>query len=348
MTAPSSSSGVLPVIELTVDELGRLEPLAQGGQAKLYDCPDLQIPGEQGPFVYKAYKSRILAGREAAIRNGMGRLLAVRSDPANRQKIDRFSVWPVAVVLPAANAHGACGLIMRRLPRRCFVDIRLFSGTKSTVHEVVHLMQTDEELTERGLDAMSDLQRWHLLLAIATFMEFLHSNDVILGDLSGKNIAIRTVVSNGETKHYPVLMDADGFRFHGAQPHLPQANTPAWIPPEIERIGNMIRALESQAGADPNEIAKLRAQSLVLSKKTDVYKFGLLLNRVLHRGMTSPNDSPANSAPTTVCVSEHAFVTMEESIGIGARRADRIKQSLSRDPAARPTMGQLCTAMFGR
>jgi serine/threonine protein kinase len=208
-------------------------------------------------------------------------------------------------------------------------------------------MQDDGSLQRRGIEPMSDEQRWEFLLRVADFLRFLHHNHVVFGDISGNNIVVRRVLrGNGSETFYPVFIDCDGCRLHGNQPFLKQANTPDWVPPEARNAEAHIKYLRRDPDSDPIEVAQWEAREKILTKQTDVYKFVVLLNRALHRGISSLEDQPAGAAATTVRSSRQAWTTVRSIVASDAR-ADLIWRGLREDPKERPSMQEICRAMFG-
>lgn len=222
---------MMPVAEVHLGSIGRMTQLGSGGQGKVFDVPDLRIPGESGPLVYKQYKDKVILGHESAIKNGMGRLVAVRAaDPRMTSFMDRISIWPLAVVLPAPGSPGACGILMRKFPQTCRYPIRLPTQTKTVDFTVSQYFRTGADATKVGLPAMGDEDRWMFLLRAAMFVQKLHSKDVIFGDLSGNNVVINYDRARKGKIYLPMFIDTDGCRIRGEQAAFKQLNTPGWEP----------------------------------------------------------------------------------------------------------------------
>ncbi len=333
---------------LEESELGRIDSMgASGGQGVLYDCPELTLADEPGRLIFKKYKPEVRRGREDVILNGMSRLIQVRNQsPDHRRMVDRLAAWPLAVVRNSSGP-GASGIVMRHLTQDCYVELNLFTGPSVSLRGVVQYMQEDEKLQLRAIEPMSSPQRWEFLLRVADFLRFLHHNGVVFGDISGNNIIVRRVArKRGGDSFYPVFIDCDGCRLHGTQPFLKQANTPEWVPPEARIAEAYVRQLRRDPDCDQVELARWQAREKVLTKPTDVYKFVVLLNRLLHRGMQCDEDVPQGAAPTAVVSSRQAYETATALLNSRAR-VDIIWAGLREEPSDRPTMEQICRAMFG-
>ena len=238
---------MMPVAEVHLGSIGRMTQLGSGGQGKVFDVPDLRVPGETGPFVYKQYKDKVILGHESAIKNGMGRLVAVRAaDPRMTSFMDRISIWPLAVVLPAPGSPGACGILMRKFPQTCRYPLRLPTQTKTVDFTVSQYFRTGADAMKVGLPAMGDEDRWMFLLRAAMFIQKLHSRDVIFGDLSSNNVVINYDRARKGKIYLPMFIDTDGCRIRGEQAAFKQLNTPGWEPPEIRAALDQVHQEEAR------------------------------------------------------------------------------------------------------
>ena len=337
----------MPVAEVSLGSIGPMTQLGSGGQGKVFDVPDLKVPGETGPFVYKQYKGKVILGHESAIKNGMGRLVAVRAtDPRMTAFMDRISIWPLAVVLPAPGSPGACGIVMRKFPRTCRYPIRLPAQTKTVDFTVSQYFRTGADVIKVGLPAMGDEDRWMFLLRAAMFMQKLHSRDVIFGDLSGNNVVVNYDQGRRGKIFLPMFIDTDGCRIRGEQAAFRQLNTPGWEPPEIRSALTHYTKKKRDPTADSNSLHRAETRCYHLSMATDVYKFGLLIQRFLHKGIASPQDLPITAGPSNVRMSQEAARVVNRVCG--PKRASVIRRSQQANPKNRPTMTELLEAMMGQ
>ena len=176
--------------ELDPGQLGRLDRFNGGGQATIYRAPDLSLPGESGPFVYKAYNDRTIHGKREAMRNSLRSLIRVRSEAADedRRVIDARCVWPLAVV---ADGRGATGCIMREVPDVFFRRITYSTGrVRLKPWSWEFHLQDPQEVADRGLPNLKDADVAFLLARALRFLATVHRLDVIVGDLSSANILI--------------------------------------------------------------------------------------------------------------------------------------------------------------
>ncbi len=244
----SSMVGSVPVDDLTVDELGRLGPeLGSGGQAVIYDVPDLRLPRAPQRLVYKKYKP----GHAPRV-DAMRRLIALRSglDKPLRDRLDTITAWPIRMVSDGADV---LGVVLPRIPDSFFQDVVLpASGkTDTIVREVQHLFVEAGRCRRIGMPVPTREQRLAICRDFADALSFLHSTevDVVFGDINAKNELFRL-----GSEPMVMFVDCDAARIRGNISG--QLNAPDWEPPE----------------------------GRVLSQATDCYKLGLFVLRCLTPG----------------------------------------------------------------
>jgi hypothetical protein len=252
--------GSLPVDDLTDDELGRLGPeLGSGGQAVIYDLPDLRLPQAPQRLVYKKYKR----GHAPRV-DAMLRLISLRSglDKPLRDRLDTITAWPIRMV---SDADDLLGVVLPRIPDSFFQDVVLpASGkTDTIVREVQHLFVEPGRCRRIGMPVPTRDQRLAICRDFADALSFLHSTEVVFGDINAKNELFRL-----GPEPMVMFVDCDAARIRGSISG--QLNAPDWEPP---------------------------GQGNVLSKATDCYKLGLFVLRCLKPGdQGSTNVEPANAA----------------------------------------------------
>lgn len=338
----------MALIEIPQSALGPMSLLGSGGQAKVFDVPDLQIAGETGPFVYKQYKPKILDGHESAIKNGMGRLIAVRAAADSRTAtfMDRYSIWPLAVVLPTRESAGACGIVIRKFPATCRRTIQLNKTGKNVDFTVGQYFRTAEQVKKIGLPPMTDEARWNFLLLAGMFVDRLHARNVIIGDLSGQNILVNHDSERTVRPFQPMFIDTDGCRLRGEQASFRQLNTPSWEPPEIRTALDRYKKMRNDTRTDPHKLHQAEVRCYHLSMNTDVYKFGLLIQRFLHKGVPGSQDLPATAGPSQIRSSQEAAAVIHRICG--PKRAAVIRRAQMDEPKSRPSIRELLEAMLGQ
>lgn len=303
--------------------LGRLERLGQGGTAWVYRVPDFSLPGE-GRLVYKEYRAVVRAKANPALLPGLLSLAEFRSrlSADQRAKLDRRTIWPLVVV--TGDDGGALGLVMREIPGE------FFQGRKP--RELQLLFHSDDDARKQGLPLFGLHERLVICARIAATYMLLHRLDIIVGDVSPRNI----VFTLGDSPQL-LAVDTDSTRVKGTRGALgAQPHTPAWEPPEAQLAK---RLLDQGRRSGQASAAELRGHADTWqrqTKQTDVYKFGLMVLRVIDYGRRcSRRRDP-----------ERAQRLLRERAGPAP--ADLLMRSLDSDPKARPTMADWYQAFRGK
>ena len=252
----TSSGGAVPVVPSDLGKLG--VQLGKGGEATVFDLPDLTYPDVRGPLVYKRYQrphdSPQSLHRVVASRNGL--------DDVTRAKLDAMTAWPVRVV--EENGH-AVGIVMPRIPDPYFDRVVRNSGPKNSLREVQNLFIDPVRARQLGRPAPTDEQRLRICRDFAGGLAFLHRElKIVVGDINPKNAVFRL-----DAEPTVLFLDCDAVRPAGVVAKVKQLDAPDWVPPE---------------GGD-------------LSRATDHYKLGLFILRCLSPGAgSSVNTDPAAAA----------------------------------------------------
>jgi hypothetical protein len=171
--------------------------------------------------------------------------------PEDSSWLHEHTAWPAVIV---EDDDVVSGFLMRSVPAAYHFDFRTQTqGVRSRLADVAFLLNADEYLMSAGL-AVSDQDRLTMLMALAGTLSRLHSLDVVIGDLSPKNLLFSPGASPG-----CFIIDCDTVRLHG-ETVLDQVDTPDW---------------ESPAGEPKATVA------------TDAYKFGLLAIRLFARDQST-------------------------------------------------------------
>jgi serine/threonine protein kinase len=323
------------VTDLTVtrSSLGPLEPLNSGGTAQIFrvtrtvlsDMPDL---------VYKEYNKKTIRHAGPGLGPGLYSIVESRDrlHEAQRRFIDERTLWPVRLV--ENDGGGACGVLMRLIPDRFFERVRAPSGdVKVQPRELLLLFMDDDDARSCGLRVTSMQTRLEMCAQVARAFGLLHKAQVIYGDVSARNVIyVTSVNSRPET----ILVDCDSVRIAGTRsPFGAQPHTPTWEPPECRLAQRKLAAVRRSGQASSHEVHSLKRSMMTQSTPTDVYKFGLLVVRVLDYGRgRSPNKNPTKAQGIL------------RKYG-GPELASLLRHSLADDPHDRPTMREWFEAMTG-
>jgi hypothetical protein len=321
--------------EMKVEALGALEKLAKGGTATIYRVPDIEIG--LGPMVYKEYfdKTREHAGKEA-MTAGLRRFVRFRETLAPRQRMawDARIVWPVCLVLDDDGT--ASGILMPLIPRQYFHSLPKSSGgTHEVVLNLDLLFGALDDPPAKHLSPMSVSDRLGIVSGVAHAYGLMHRADVVLGDVSGFNVVFNPTVSPPSV----LVIDVDSVRLVGNRPLAGnQAHTPGWEPPEALDALAAARTLRqlNHSGGSADEIRRKEYAWSIQTPATDVYKFGLMVTRLLdNRRGGSKNRDPGKA------------ITVLRREGLeGAARL--LARSLDDKPDTRPKMREWYEALGGK
>jgi hypothetical protein len=313
--------------------LGRLVPLGTGGTARIHRTPDFSVP-EAKDLVFKEYRKKILTSAGPALLPGLSGLVEfpTRLEDTPRRLWGERIIWPLRVVLDDGGA--AVGIIMPLIAASFFEKLRLPSGDRpSRPREVELLFGSEADTAKLGLAAVQVMTRLLVCAQIARSYGLMHHAGVVVGDISGRNVLYDTRNPDRPTV---LVLDTDSARLEGtrsvfgAQPH-----TPRWEPPEALAAGRQL-ALERRSGQSPDRrLHQLNHLSMVQSKETDVYKFGLLVVRMLDHG----RNRTANRDPAVACQVLRGH--------LGRHAAALLERTLDGDPKARPSMREWYRTMGG-
>jgi serine/threonine protein kinase len=307
--------------------LGTPQYLTRGGTAKIYRLPGYSLPGE-GPLIYKEYLPKTRRDAGPALRPGLLALVDFRAElPADaRGKLDQRAIWPLVVA--TAPDGQAAGIVIREIPGEFFHGSRVL--------EFQHLLNADDDARRAGFPVVGLPARLLLLARFAESLKLLHELGIIFGDVSSKNVAFG-LDAGLDGKPRIMLVDTDSARkkgtrgAFGAQPH-----TPMWEPPEALGAKRQLDYFKRLATGRPGELSKLSHTWQRQTTETDVYKFGLMVVRVLDYGRQRTQNRRPDQARQ---------VLRSRVSGAAARLLDR---TLGDDPKVRPTMDEWYQTLRGR
>lgn len=222
--------------------------LGQGGQGTVHEVLNRKING-QWDVAFKEYDPDVLRHLDIAALTAMTDLIG-RLPGWDAAWLCDKTAWPAELV----EAEGAVtGFLMRSVPHRFSFDLRTLSGTVRKLTTMEFLLNDDAYVGQIGLQ-VSERDRLLVLADLADTLARLHSMDIVVGDLSPKNLLFTTGASPE-----CFLIDCDAMRLGGAEA-LPQVETPDWQIPADEQKG---------------------------TPESDAYKFALLAVRVFARDQAS-------------------------------------------------------------
>lgn len=229
------------------DALIRGNLLGQGGQGSVYQVTNRKI-NMQWNAVYKEYAPDVLPDLDSGALNEMADVIPGLAGADARWLCDK-TAWPAGVV---ESGGRVTGFLMRAVPDQFQFDmtnIGVAAGSSRRLAGLEFLLNPDSYVGQIGL-RVSQRDRLLLLADIAATVSRLHSMDIVIGDLSPKNLLFSTAPSPE-----CFFIDCDAMRLRGADA-LPQMETPGWTVP---------------AGEEPG------------TRASDAYKFALLATRVIAR-----------------------------------------------------------------
>lgn len=303
--------------------LGAPQYLARGGTAKIYRLSGYSLPGE-GPLIYKEYKPKIRQAAGPALRPGLLALADFRERLSGeaRAKLDQRAIWPLIVALGPDGK--ALGIVIREIPGEFFHGSRVL--------EFQQLFNADDDARRAGFPVVDLPSRLLLLTRFAEALKLLHELGVVFGDVSATNVAF----SLG-AKPRVMLVDTDSARMKrtrgafGTQPH-----TPMWEPPEALSAKRQLDYHKRLGTGSAGELSKFGDAWQRQTMETDVYKFGLMVIRVLDYGRQRTQNRHQDKA---------GQILRSRVSGAAARLLDR---TLTDDPRTRPTMDDWYRVLRGR
>lgn len=290
---------------LNKKDLPDLAHLDTGGQGSVYSTT-LQLKNPPCELVYKEYRQDIASGLDESILLSM--IDYIKTIPQrDALRIISICSWPLFLVEDGSPGRTA-GFLMPRVPSKFDgLQIRTVKGPTSTIGEIQHLLNSEDQLRKRYSLSLTEGLRYNLLSKVASALSTLHQRQIVVGDLSPKNLLFSL---NPSCEVY--FLDADAMRFQGRSA-LPQVETPGW----------------SIAEAYPSET--------LATTSSDIYKLGLLALRLL---LGSQNASQNQSLPTSIPRPVRSLI--QESLSRMSHNRPSLKewmdvlQPLSTDVAAQP------------
>lgn len=229
------------------------DKLGTGGQGSVFelvDHPDL---------VYKSYDTPI----DGAIPSYRDLILAGRAIVPTLERKGITAVWPLRI---CGNDNKVFGYLMRRIPQRFKIARRTPYGNEITLDATLDQAMSSTKSTFLLTHPVATQERIQLVRLVGIFLQTLHENDVVYGDLSLKNMMFSRAPLE------LLVMDMDGVHRISARlyPQKDLLHTPDWKDPKS-------------------------ADQVPLGFDLDRYKFALLVYRLLVANNVSA-PLPANRA----------------------------------------------------
>lgn len=234
-------------------EIGTVTELASGGEGTVYSI------AERPGMVYKEYLGDNVGWKpnEAGF-NALRRALDGMSPTVRNMVLER-TAWPETAVFDSGNF---VGVLMRRIPTDFMCEKSIGKRTKTSVRDCNFLIFPDyleKPAIRYDFAAPSRSNLIEITRQYVDTMCVLHRHDIVVGDVSGSNMAWR--------EHEPgvILVDCDSFSTTTTRPISPEKETPDWEDP-LPHVGT--------------------------NHLTDSYKMGLMVFRLLTGGETNrPNEA---------------------------------------------------------
>lgn len=231
---------------LSSAQLGVAERVLAGVRWDMYRTSGIRLP-ETAEVAYARYDDEIRPGVDSSVLEylaGFAESLPAETAAALRT----HTAWPLRLIEDPAG--GVTGFATAAVPAQFFLPASTGTPGYRVPAEIRQLLADPDLLTERGL-AVTDQQRYRLLLATARTLAMLHQLGIAVGDMSSGSLlfGITTVVE-------VYFTDADAMRVHGHSV-LAQVETPGW---DVRSVN---------PGEELGTVA------------SDSYKFGLLALRLL-------------------------------------------------------------------
>jgi hypothetical protein len=261
----------VPRVDLATLRLG--PAIDKGGQGEVWSLADR--PDE----VFKRYFVSQVNG------TALEELVAFPGtlSPAQQRVLRESTAWPSAVVIEHGNV---VGFLMRRVPTRF---IATTANAKSQLRELQYLLFEPKPLWG-DIEPLGADDRLELARRFVALLAILHSHQVVLGDISMRNI----LWSPGDPPALFVI-DCDSARFEQSASVLPQASTPDWNDPH------------GRPGSSELD--------------SDRYKLALFVARVLSRdAYVRPAEPPALLPGLDSAVSDLVRKTFERAAGARGTR----------------------------
>lgn len=208
--------------------LGSLTQLGDGGEGVVYRAPN--FPGD----VYKEYKSAVAHEVDSrALEQTIG-LLDQLAAPALAFVSGR-SAWPHTLVQKNGTT---CGFLMQEIPDEFGCEHGMVGRRRPVLTDWNKLVTRSDWMANDNIDStvpqfdvknkQDEKVLIHLLLDLCRLFAHLHEHQIVVGDVSGRNILWKA-----DAEPSVFLIDCDGFRAEGQRAVTLSKQSPDWFDPHL-------------------------------------------------------------------------------------------------------------------
>jgi hypothetical protein len=193
-----------------------LDQLATGGEGIVYSVRS------QPQVVYKEYKVNIRPTLNVVALEELAEL-GSRVEPSDWSQISSRTSWPHTLVVDGVHTTG---FLMNRIDKRFYKRYGLAKNPRRVLCEWNHIVYQSQPL---GTGMMSEIprletkQKLELINDLANTIATLHRHDIIVGDISGRNL-LWTL----DPEPQVLIIDCDSFRVEGKPGTSPSKQSPYW------------------------------------------------------------------------------------------------------------------------
>lgn len=208
----------------SLDSLGNLELLGEGGEAEVFSC------GAHPLLVFKRFRDSV-AGEISSTGLLDTIELQGRLKGDDLDFVRERTVWPKTVV---KDGERLVGYLMDRIRSQFFCQHGRRGGALTSAQDWNKLTYRDRVFANPNLettmvnlslsDRSEDLR--HLLSDVAKLFDILHGTDVVIGDVSGRNL-----MWTCDPRPAVLLIDCDGLRARGTRAVTLAKQSPDWVDP---------------------------------------------------------------------------------------------------------------------
>lgn len=267
------------------DELGSLRELARGGQGKVATFASTPMALYATGYVdllYKEYDGAALARLEPDVLRDMIRNAARIRDLGLGARL----AWPLALVCVGQQV---IGFVMQKAPDPFTMVLEMPRGRDRKLGELQFVLNGPDYTMQRRLP-VTDRWRVGVLRSVGSMLASLHRQQIVVGDLSPKNL-----LASFRDEPGCFFLDCDAMQVSGRSA-LPQVETPGWELPN----GELLATIHSDAFKFALLATRIFAESQESHDVTAIARFDPALGDLARRGLsTNPaaRPPPADWAP---------------------------------------------------